>query len=79
MRVLGFRGSMGRHFKALPDYKPGTSITIDKSNFTKHAKQTLDRVLKDEDAIKKPSIYTGEHYYAGRNCTIRIHFWKIKM
>ena len=61
MRVLGgFQGMASRHFKALPDYKPGTSITIEKSKFARNAKQTLDRILKDEDAIRKPSIYTGD-------------------
>lgn len=52
---------VGRHFKNhLPDYKPGTSIAIDKSKFARYTKQTLDRILKDESALKKPSVYTGE-------------------
>jgi len=61
MRISGFQGMVGRHFKNhLPDYKPGTSIAIDKSKFARYTKQTLDRILKDESALKKPSVYTGE-------------------
>lgn len=51
---------MGRQFKnTLPDYKPGGGAGIDRSKIVRHLKHTLDVVTADEDARRKPSIYTG--------------------
>ncbi|KAH7623947.1 putative LanC-like protein 3 [Nannochloris sp. 'desiccata'] len=81
MRILKIQGMMGRHFKnQLPDYKPGTSITIDKSKFARYTKQTLDRILKDENALQRASVYTGSAGIAYaichtlRNTEIASHF-----
>lgn len=78
MRPIIFQGIMGRSFKNhLSDYKPGTVITIDKSKFARYTKQTLDRILKDESALKKPSVYTGELYWGRRNSVARVNLTNV--
>jgi hypothetical protein len=43
----------------LPDYKPGTHVAINNDKLAGLLKHSLQRILSNSAALRKPSVYTG--------------------